>query len=1449
MLRCSKYTAFGQEVQILDLFAEGEIGANATVSCHFAPENGTVVWKFNDEDLKIDSRIKISNETKGLSVDVDGNKKQFKIHNITINNVTSLETGNYTCVVQWHNETRERTTFLDLSFPGKLISATKGPLRKNITENAELECVFEIYKPNTVNWWKTEKDSLLLDAKVINLKQIKSSHKVYIKSTADNGIYNCEVFDSVTDQNITGSIEIQVLDKPTLVIDTVKAIGANKLFLNWTVHTNNLPAPTYTLKYKTVNNSNYRFSPKTINSNYTSFILEDLEKLTEYNIVMEVSNSYGSNKYMYPNTVKTLKEDPDFVPNVTIKGFSATSVTIGWAPPSDEIAEHIHYYELVAQKQNESDVKDAYHPQDSQNLPYMFDDLEPYTTYIFKVRACSEYTVKVCGNWSEPNIAMTLDGIPGKPSNVTLQCFETDTLWRHLNLSWGPPLKPNGEIKGYAMELTGVASFIDQRGNQETETFGPLSKFATNTSKSQRIAELKPNTNYTIKLSAMTRTRRRGEDETKSCYTSPGPPDHPPKPTWKKINDNDKYFFKMTLPRVSERNGPICCYRVYMVRLFPDQELNDLPSPEDIVLIRYADAHSMKPSSGAYVTDIFTNENFPANSELIMGDGRSINNATCKRCYEEPIREYFVPTMPTTTSTSSSTTTTKPTSVEDVTTTETSKEKRSVNERNSYFKELDSEWKLSIMKDPPMSEVFEPISVHDGLLDSDSNYTMFVELIPGNDKESTLFSTYQNVLMPAPTPAVAQPVNVLEITLQVTCGVLAIILLILVLVCILHTRRARKMPHNNVEMNSIQATLSSIYQSLKGGRHHLISSSPPDMPAIAKEDLLAAYTERQADCDYGFQREFEMLPDSFPDRSTHASEARENQPKNRYPDIKAYDQTRVKLSQMDSILGSDYINANYVMGYKERKKFICAQGPTDATVNDFWRMVWEHGLELIVMLTNLEEYSKVKCSRYWPDEVKGNRAFGPITVTHVSEKRYSDYIVRELKITKQAVNSEGQPIIDNNGIVKRNGDIKEASPSISAPTSPRDSKEGTASTNSNERIVKQYHFLMWKDFAAPEHPYSILKFIKRVNEAWSNLMGRPVVVHCSAGVGRTGTLVALDCLLEQLRCEGQVAVFNTVAELRRQRNFLVQSLKQYEFVYRALVEYAHYGDTEIQASKLKTTVDKLRMYEPEEAAQCLMEIEFEKILNPPIPEVVKSCAAGQDVSGKNRSDDILPYDRNRVILSPMPGRDFSTYINASFIEEYDNSEGYIITQDPKHNTIPDFWRMVSEHSVSAIVMLSEIGEHYERCPRYWEDGTACYDHISVQYDHSESCPYYTKREFRLTNNKSADVSVVHQLQYHGWPTVSGQVPEVTRGLAELADAASRRPLLVHCQFGAERSSMFIALCILIIQLRTERRVDVCSVTRKIRAQRQHALESFFQYEFLHRAILNYAELHNLLEDS
>ena len=119
----------------------------------------------------------------------------------------------------------------------------------------------------------------------------------------------------------------------------------------------------------------------------------------------------------------------------------------------------------------------------------------------------------------------------------------------------------------------------------------------------------------------------------------------------------------------------------------------------------------------------------------------------------------------------------------------------------------------------------------------------------------------------------------------------------------------------------------------------------------------------------------------------------------------------------------------------------------------------------------------------------------------------------------------------------------------------------------------QYHYLVWKDFQAPEHATGILRFLRRLNEDYSTDRG-PILIHCSAGVGRTGTLVAIDHLIQQVEEEGCISVFNTVCDLRHQRNFLVQSLRQYIFVYRTLMEWVQFGNTECSVADFQVIVTK-----------------------------------------------------------------------------------------------------------------------------------------------------------------------------------------------------------------------------------------------------------------------------------
>lgn len=253
-----------------------------------------------------------------------------------------------------------------------------------------------MYKPSEIKWWKRTKeediqltDTNRITTKRINAKQIQSTHVLHIHGTEDNGTYLCEIEDSVTSKNVSGTIDILVYTTPQVFIHKVIPINTTQLYINWTVNAFNLPIEDYTLMYLEANDTGYRLhtEPK-LDPKNTSFVLGNLSANTTYRIKLEVKTAYGRSKPDSSPSVTTLAKEPIFVPNISINGFSATSVTIGWAPPPEDIAELIHFYLLEARKKDDDkDVpRSAFHQRDGRNLPYMFDHLEPHSTYVFKVR-------------------------------------------------------------------------------------------------------------------------------------------------------------------------------------------------------------------------------------------------------------------------------------------------------------------------------------------------------------------------------------------------------------------------------------------------------------------------------------------------------------------------------------------------------------------------------------------------------------------------------------------------------------------------------------------------------------------------------------------------------------------------------------------------------------------------------------------------------------------------------------------------------------------------------------------------------------------------------------------------------------------------------------------------------------------------------------------------------
>ncbi|XP_029993262.1 receptor-type tyrosine-protein phosphatase beta isoform X5 [Sphaeramia orbicularis] len=271
---------------------------------------------------------------------------------------------------------------------------------------------------------------------------------------------------------------------------------------------------------------------------------------------------------------------------------------------------------------------------------------------------------------------------------------------------------------------------------------------------------------------------------------------------------------------------------------------------------------------------------------------------------------------------------------------------------------------------------------------------------------------------------------------------------------------------------------------------------------VRVEDYEAYYKKQKADSNCGFAEEFEDLKVVGTGQSKTNALNPENKPKNRYNNVLPYDSSRVKLSIVHGSPFDDYINANYMPGYNSRKEFIAAQGPLPTTVNEFWRMIWEKNVRTLVMLTRCNEQGRVKCEQYWDS---GTKHYENITVTTTSEIPLEDWTIRDF-------------------------DVKNVK---------------TAET----RSVRHFHFTAWPDHRVPETTELLISFRHLVREHMDQYSRHsPTVVHCSAGVGRTGTLIAIDRLIFQIERENIVDIYGIVHDLRMHRNLMVQTEDQYVFL-------------------------------------------------------------------------------------------------------------------------------------------------------------------------------------------------------------------------------------------------------------------------------------------------------------
>uniref|UniRef100_A0A8C5I4C4 Receptor-type tyrosine-protein phosphatase C n=1 Tax=Gouania willdenowi TaxID=441366 RepID=A0A8C5I4C4_GOUWI len=575
---------------------------------------------------------------------------------------------------------------------------------------------------------------------------------------------------------------------------------------------------------------------------------------------------------------------------------------------------------------------------------------------------------------------------------------------------------------------------------------------------------------------------------------------------------------------------------------------------------------------------------------------------------------------------------------------------------------------------------------------------------------------------------------------------------------------------------------------------------------MSAEILKEAFKRKYADEARLFFAEFQTIPRIFSRYTVKEARRTCNAIKNRYVDILPYDYTRVQLSTGSGQAGSDYINASFINGFSEPKKYIAAQGPKTETVCDFWRMIWEQQSSIIVMVTQCEEGNKVKCAKYWPADEEEAEIFEEFVVKLNSEDHFPDYHIRHLSlINKKEKNSE--------------------------------------------REVTQIQFMSWPDHGVPGEPQLLLKLRRRVN-AFKNRRQWP-----HAGVGRTGTYISIDAMMECLEAEGRVDVYGSVVELRRQRGHMVQVEPQYILIHQALLEHNQFGETEISLSELHSTLSTLYNSDNEPT---LLEEEFERLPNFPN---WRHCKAGitEENKKKNRSMSAIPYDYNRVLLRLDEGQsqdseandedeessdeedeESTKYINASHIDGYWGPRVFITAQTPLTDTVEDFWFMVYQKQVPAIAMLSD--EDLDSV--YWNQEDQTFGEIEVKLVSTDTFPTFISRDFLIRHVKRKKSRTVKHFQFLKWE--GSEVPEKPEDLTEMIKNMkvkfhidkSQRNIVVHCSDGSSRSGIFCALWNLLDSAETEKLVDVFQVAKTLRKERQGMFSNLEHYQFLYKALEN-----------
>ncbi|XP_061195009.1 receptor-type tyrosine-protein phosphatase epsilon-like [Saccostrea echinata] len=592
----------------------------------------------------------------------------------------------------------------------------------------------------------------------------------------------------------------------------------------------------------------------------------------------------------------------------------------------------------------------------------------------------------------------------------------------------------------------------------------------------------------------------------------------------------------------------------------------------------------------------------------------------------------------------------------------------------------------------------------------------------------------------------------------------------------IHSTRKKKVEDADVDEDEL------IHSENPYGDLYANETTIRDIPLNQLESVIV---EKRKNKDDGFQREYATLPYGELYKCD-AGKREENVIKNRYKITFPYDHSRVILRTES---GSDYINANYIEGAEREREYIAAQGPKPNTLDDFWEMVWQENVFSIVMLTNLKEGTKVKCHQYWPDANK-NVNYGSVSVKLMEEKEYAFYIVRKM--------------------TARHSESKES------------------------RTVTQYHYTAWPDHGTPE-PLCLVVFLDHVTRIGSSQNDSPTIVHCSAGIGRTGTYIALDALERIGRKRKKVNVAEYVKKMRENRMNMVQTYEQYMTVFLALNEIFK---SPVNINTIEDFSKKVgNMTSDEPANQSTLRKEFQLLMKIRPVYTDTDFMIAKEICKDGLLTGVLPLDKYSVHLS-TPVQNRGSFINAIYVPSFTNSRAFIVTQYPPAEDAVDFLRLLGDQKSDTVICLDPL-DGIESSKEWLPDQSPkTVPPFTIQFQlKNETDVRSTILHIRQKNGKKSHLVTVIEPKFRIKTSESPLDTSQLRSLVSVAlSVKTGNPMIIVSSDGASLCGAFCAVHNVVQQINMDNRVDVFTAVRQIQVRRPAFCSSLEEYELVIKAV-------------